>query len=373
MRSKCGVDAETKESHEWRNLQIDQNNVRDGKNKKLNSLSGMERNKMFLNSEGTKFQDLSPLSGTDSVADGRSFAIWDYDHDGWQDIALINTNDPHFQIFHNNHPKTPQAKHGFVAIRFVGGNRTSQPDDRWACRDGYGAVAAVRVGKLNMVRELRCGEGFAAQNSSTLIIGIGDNQNADAVSVRWPSGKEQVANEIRSGSLITFFENPADAPDGSGYWIESYIPATGSGIDNPVVADRGLFLFDVPELQSDNAELRVFFTMATWCTACRQHSDFIAELMDRFAGERVAFYGVPIDLADDTEKLVQYEQQQKAPYTILSNLSAQQRTMVADHLKNQLNSDAMPGTIVTDSAGNSIEELLGIPTVSDLFSMLDAR
>ena len=58
------------------------------------SLSGKERNHLFINLDGKSFKDISIVSGADSVQDGRSFAIFDYDRDGWQDMVLTNSNGP---------------------------------------------------------------------------------------------------------------------------------------------------------------------------------------------------------------------------------------------------------------------------------------
>ena len=65
-----------------------------GGQKQLHSFSGYERNCLFLNRAGKQFTDVSLISGLDNIADGRTFVYWDYDRDGWQDIALVNANSP---------------------------------------------------------------------------------------------------------------------------------------------------------------------------------------------------------------------------------------------------------------------------------------
>ena len=56
--------------------------------------SGSERNRLFLNRAGKQFLDVSGLSGVDSPADGRVSVWWDYDRDGRQDLAVINSSSP---------------------------------------------------------------------------------------------------------------------------------------------------------------------------------------------------------------------------------------------------------------------------------------
>jgi hypothetical protein len=188
------------------------------------SFSGHERNHLFLNGGGDRFTDVSGISGTDSDADGRAFALWDYDRDGWQDIALVNANAPLLHLFHNEigHQNRDRPSAQMVAVRFVGGNQTAAPAD-FAPRDGYGAIVSVTVNGLSLMREHRCGEGFAAQNSDTMIIGIGEHNMVSELSVRWPSGKKSDKRNIAAGSLLTVYEDAAQSPDGTGFTVESYL------------------------------------------------------------------------------------------------------------------------------------------------------
>lgn len=175
------------------------------------SFSGHERNRWFYNQnrDGKRsFVDLSTLSGLDSDADGRGFAIWDYNRDGRVDIALSNANAPHLNLFTNQIESGNQV----VAVRFIGGADADAPS-KFSPRDGYGAVIRLETSDgLNIKREFRCGEGFAVQNSDTLLIGIGQADSIRKLTVRWPSGIEYSTSEIAAGSLVTLFENQDDKP-----------------------------------------------------------------------------------------------------------------------------------------------------------------
>jgi hypothetical protein len=139
---------------------------RHGEKLLVHSLHGNERNHYFANRGGHSFEDISGLSGVDNPADSRGFAVLDYDRDGWQDLALVNANEPLFNLYHNE-MAAAGSKGGLIAIRFVGGNRSSQPSKEFACRDGYGARVAVELGDAKLVREHRCGDGWSTQNSAT--------------------------------------------------------------------------------------------------------------------------------------------------------------------------------------------------------------
>ncbi|MDE2810606.1 MAG: ASPIC/UnbV domain-containing protein, partial [Gemmatimonadota bacterium] len=71
-------------------------------------------------------------------------------------------------------------------------------------------------------REHRAGEGFSAQNSATLIVGLGAYQRVDAVHVRWPSGRVQQVAEVAAGMLVTVYENPRNSPTGVAFVVVPY-------------------------------------------------------------------------------------------------------------------------------------------------------
>lgn len=182
----------------------------------VHSLHGGERNRYFLNRGGRDFVDISGLSGLDDPGDSRGFALLDYDHDGWQDVALVNANQPMFKLFHNE-LRAAGRQGGMVALRFVGGNRTASPSKDFACRDGFGARVTLELGDLRIVRDHRCGEGWSVQNSATMIIGIGAHTNVGVISVRWPSGRVSTTREVSEGTLLTVHENPAEAAPGDSF------------------------------------------------------------------------------------------------------------------------------------------------------------
>jgi len=182
------------------------------------SLSGKERNRLFRNSGAAGFSDISGVSGLDDPADGRGFAILDYDRDGRLDIAIVNANAPWVELFHNQIGCRPGDSAGgrMIALRFVGGNDRAQPSAEWSARDGFGATVTLDLGDGRFLRrEHRAGEGFAAQNSATMLIGIGDLETVPSLTVRWPSGRQQTATDVRAGTLAIVHENPSQATDGT--------------------------------------------------------------------------------------------------------------------------------------------------------------
>lgn len=156
------------------------------------SYSGYERNKFYLNDGGRTFLDLSGVSAVDSIADSRSWCALDYDRDGWSDIALVNANSPLLNLYRNT--LGARIDRNFIKVRLEGGARAGEAAAPWSNRDAVGASVDVVVGERTLRRVRRLGEGYAAQNSAVLTIGIGTAQEADSVLVHWPSGKTTKLN-----------------------------------------------------------------------------------------------------------------------------------------------------------------------------------
>lgn len=173
-----------------------------------NSLSGRERNRLFLR-YGDNFTDLTLVSGADDMADGRSYSIIDYDQDGWQDIALMTLNAPRFKLYRNEmgnlFPKNKPFR-----FRLIGGNRNAVASLELSNHDAIGARVLVTFasGKIVMMHK-QAGEGFASQNSETLSIGIPPGDSVESLKIRWPSGKTSVVDSPNESEILTI-EEPSD-------------------------------------------------------------------------------------------------------------------------------------------------------------------
>lgn len=176
-----------------------------GPNYHRHSYSGYERNKFYLNVSGETFADLSGVSGADDVADSRTWAALDYDQDGWTDIALVNANAPLLSLYRNTIGEIKKSNH--IKILLVGGADGKDFGKGLSNKDGVGAVVEVISGDRLIKRVRKIGDGYAAQNSSTMTIGIGSELTAQSIKVRWPSGKVTMSQSpVKAGSMIVMKE-----------------------------------------------------------------------------------------------------------------------------------------------------------------------
>ncbi len=73
-------------------------------------------------------------------------------------------------------------------------------------RDGLGSVVRLRAGQLRLVREARSGGSFLSSNDQRLHFGLGDNELVDSVEVRWPTGRTEAFGSTPADCQITLVE-----------------------------------------------------------------------------------------------------------------------------------------------------------------------
>ena len=181
----------------------------DGAYFKSNSLSGGERNRLFLRADGN-YKDLSLISGADFREDGRGFVLIDYDNDGWIDLGVTSPNEPRFRLLRNRFRDLPGEDvgqgNGFVSLQLVGGQQSAEPSSEWSPRDPIGASVLVTMGDVQRRYQLSGGEGLSSQNSNRIHIGLGAVESIDRIEIKWPSGKTTTRENVIAGSRLTILE-----------------------------------------------------------------------------------------------------------------------------------------------------------------------
>lgn len=335
-----------------------------GRVARSHSFSGHETNSLFMNDSGRTFTDWSALSRTDSLYDGRGFAYLDYDRDGWVDIALVNSNAPQFELFRNRMGALGASGRS-IRVRLVGAHRSAEPSmERLSPRDGTGAHVVVTAGGQTLRREARLGDGFAVQNSQTLLIGIGPRESVDGITVLWPSGRESQVGRTPAGALVTVRESAGETPEA----VEVTMPEAARQL-----SDRHppLGLADwKPPLPAPEARLRVIVTMATWCAVCRGELPHLADLREALPIREVALLGFPIDPEDTSERLANYVREAGPAYALLEATTAADQQWMKQLLVEHLGEAVLPATVIVDARGSVVRIRKGVPTLSEVRRLL---
>ena len=141
-----------------------------------------------------KFTDVSrdagPVFEVKTVARGACFA--DYDNDGKVDAFVVNLGAP-AGLLHN---VTPSSGH-WIALKLKGTKSN---------RDGIGAVVEVEAGGRRQTAQRVAGSGYLSQDDDRLHFGIGAASKIDKLTVRWPSGRTQVLDNVAADRVLVVAE-----------------------------------------------------------------------------------------------------------------------------------------------------------------------
>ncbi|MEM7306715.1 MAG: CRTAC1 family protein [Planctomycetota bacterium] len=148
--------------------------------------------------------DAEPLSTAgDTVA--RACAAADFDGDGWPDLAVVEL-DGAVRLLHNRGAALlPEGEERhWLAVRLRG---------RGANTAGLGARVTVQGGGGERASEIRTAGGFQAAVPATAYFGLGGAARAERVVVRWPSGVEQVVEDVAADRVLVLEEPAAQAEE----------------------------------------------------------------------------------------------------------------------------------------------------------------
>jgi hypothetical protein len=153
-----------------------------------------QEHSLFRGLGNGKFADVSHEAGAvldvKTVARGACFA--DYNNDGKVDAFVINLGSPGTLI----HNVSPGNNH-WIAIRLKGTKSN---------RDGIGAHLEVVTGTRKQVAERFAGSGYLSQDDGRVHFGLGQASKIDKLTIRWPSGKEQVLENVAVDRVLTVEE-----------------------------------------------------------------------------------------------------------------------------------------------------------------------
>lgn len=326
------------------------------------SWSGNERNHLFLGVPGkADFVRVSGISGLDDAGDSMAAAMLDFDRDGWMDIALGNISKPRFRLLRNDvKNRLRKGENHFLALRFVGGNDRPEPAPGWSARDAFGARVEVDLGNgRHIFREFSRDGGFKAQNSGTLLIGIGTSSVVKSVEILWPSGREQTVSDIEAGTLVTLYENAQQSPTGDSAVREAYARNLTTGALPTKLRIAGAH---------GERGLTVYTTMSTFCAVCTASQPDLRALRNAFGDGELTLVGIPVAKIDTKKKLKAYVKKKKPAYSVQIGLSDEETRRVRDIVASLLHGDGevTPASIVTDASGRIVSARWGVPTISEL-------
>src|ERR1041384_6489287 len=163
------------------------------------SLSGYERSRVLLNRGQAGFVDVAPEAGVTDLLDGRAVAMADLWNRGVLDVVMANEK-ARALIYKNDLPRSSPSPDGrggqgvrthWIELKLVG-TRSN--------RSAIGAEVTADFGPSHQRQVVDGGSGFCSQNDRRLHFGLG-NQSLAKITIRWPSGTEQVLTGLAVDQL----------------------------------------------------------------------------------------------------------------------------------------------------------------------------
>ncbi|WP_394707607.1 CRTAC1 family protein [uncultured Draconibacterium sp.] len=163
-------------------------------NGELKHLYGHE-DQLFENVGNGKFEDvsveLSDYFKEENV--GRGACLGDYDNDGDIDVFVVNIGNQ-CKFIRNNKGN----QNNWITLKLVGSESN---------RDGVGAeISLLAEGKTQMAQK-KSTTGYLSQNDPRIHFGLGKSETIDKLSIKWPSGKEQVLTDVKVNQILTINES----------------------------------------------------------------------------------------------------------------------------------------------------------------------
>jgi len=125
-----------------------------------------------------------------TVSRGACFA--DYDNDGRMDAFVVNLGAPG-TLLHN----VSQNNNHWLTVKLKGTKSN---------RDGIGARLELLAGGRKQIAERVAGSGYLSQDDGRVHFGLGAAAKVDKLTIHWPSGREQVLDNLAVDRVLTVQE-----------------------------------------------------------------------------------------------------------------------------------------------------------------------
>jgi enediyne biosynthesis protein E4 len=163
--------------------------------KRLRESSSYEQLNLLLRNDGTgKFTNVGPASGPGFglKKPSRALATGDIDNDGDLEILVSNVGTT-ADLLRNDGGNRGNS----LLVRTIGTKSN---------RDGIGARMKLSVGGKILLRDVKAGSSYLAQNDLRVHFGLGQAQRAERLEVRWPSGVVDAIENVQANQILTVRE-----------------------------------------------------------------------------------------------------------------------------------------------------------------------
>jgi len=162
-------------------------------NGELKHLHGQEDH-LFENMGNGTFREVSGEQGPyfSRAMVGRGGCFGDYDNDGDIDVFIVNLHEEAVLLRNDI-----GNRNNWILINLVGTESN---------RDGIGATVRITTGEITQTAQKTGGGQYLSNNDPRLHFGLSDHEVIDRIEISWPSGIEQILENVEVNQILTIEE-----------------------------------------------------------------------------------------------------------------------------------------------------------------------
>jgi len=178
----------------WLGIMVANGHVEDNAAQVDPSTTYRQPTQLFRNMHGKRFADMSTQAGPDLQRPivGRGLAVGDFDDDGRVDALVVDSEGAPLLLRNESAP----VGH-WLSLKLVGTKSN---------RDGIGALVTVTTktaaGGLTQTRLCHTDGSYLSASDVRVHVGLGKAAVAQAVSIRWPSGRRDTFHDILADKCL---------------------------------------------------------------------------------------------------------------------------------------------------------------------------
>ena len=166
-----------------------------------NGMASHTPKKLFWNRGDGTFEERAWVDGFDTRDDTRGLAYGDLDGDGAPEVIISSFRGP--VLLYVNRWKGDGGGRLVLSLSTPAGFN----------RDALGAVVRLWAGGRVQLREVRAGSSYLSQSSHDLLFGLGANEKADRIEIRWPDRTREELRDVPAGTRVTLVEGREEKRD----------------------------------------------------------------------------------------------------------------------------------------------------------------
>jgi len=154
---------------------------------------------VYQNLGNGRFKDVTAQAGpgVQLPRSSRGCAFGDFDNDGDVDVLVMNMNEPPLLLRNEYINKQSEQTNNWLQVKLIGTKSN---------RSAIGARVQIRNGQRLQVQEVTSQSSYYSHNDLRLHFGMGINQKAAEIEIRWPNGEFEKVKDVAVNQTVRIKE-----------------------------------------------------------------------------------------------------------------------------------------------------------------------